>query len=72
MGTANPGTGDESRKAFEDAAQAAPRGIVSEFVSFLRHHKKWWLLPILLVLLVVGVLLILAASGAGPLLYPLF
>ncbi len=57
---------EESRKAPANA------GIVSEFLSFLKHNKKWWLLPIIIVLLLVGVLILLGGSVVAPLIYPLF
>ena len=57
---------------FRRAADEAPRGIVREFVDFLRHSKKWWLLPIVLILLGFGLLIVLGGSAAAPFIYTLF
>ena len=64
----------ESSKAadFAAGAQEQNAGLMSEFISFLKHNKKWWLLPILLVLLVVGVLVVLGGTAAAPFIYTLF
>jgi hypothetical protein len=59
---------------FEKAARSgkANKGIVSEFVDFLKENKKWWLAPIIIILLLFGVLIILAGTGAAPFIYTLF
>lgn len=51
--------------------QPAP-GFVAEFIDFLKTNKKWWLTPIIIALVLLSGLLILAATGAAPLIYPLF
>jgi len=63
-----------SENEFEKAARSGEgdRGLISEFVSFLRQNKKWWLAPILVVLLLFGALIILAGTGAAPFIYTLF
>ena len=64
----------DSPKSFEEAAKSEDgnRGLVSEFVGFLKENKKWWLAPILVILLLFGVLIILAGTGAAPFIYTLF
>jgi hypothetical protein len=57
---------------FEKAAQSAPKGVVFEFLGFLRENKKWWLIPMLLVMLIFGVVVALGATGAAPFIYTLF
>jgi len=64
----------EPNNEFEKAAQSGEgeKGLVAEFVSFLKENKKWWLAPIIIVLLLFGVLIILAGTGAAPFIYTLF
>ena len=64
----------DSPNSFEEAAKRGEgnRGLISEFVSFLKENKKWWLAPILVILLLFGVLIILAGTGAAPFIYTLF
>lgn len=58
---------------FLDAAsQKRERGIVGEFLGFMRENKAWWLTPILVVLGLVGVLVAAAGSGALAWVYTLF
>ena len=57
---------------FERQAEAPQRGIMREFIDFLRHNKKWWLTPIILVLLLVTVLIVLSSTAAAPFIYTLF
>ena len=61
-----------AKTAFEQAAQQQSRGVVAEFVDFLKTSKKWWLTPIILVLLLVGVLVLLSGTAAAPFIYALF
>ena len=56
----------------EQQASQSQRGIVGEFVDFLKHSKKWWLTPIIVVLLLVGLLVVLSGTGAAPFIYTLF
>jgi hypothetical protein len=58
---------------FDEAAKTAgDRGVVSEFLYFLKTTKKWWLLPIVVVLLLFGVLVFLSGTAAAPFIYTLF
>ncbi|HUU34452.1 MAG TPA: DUF5989 family protein [Vicinamibacterales bacterium] len=58
---------------FDEAAKVSGgRGVVSEFVYFLKTTKKWWLLPIVVVLLLFGVLIFLSGTAAAPFIYTLF
>ncbi|KAA1258407.1 hypothetical protein LF1_09260 [Rubripirellula obstinata] len=63
---------DSARTEFEQQAEQAELGFVSEFVLFLRENKKWWLLPLVGALLSIGLVSILAGSGAAPFIYTLF
>ena len=59
-------------EAFESRAAEAPRGAVSELLSFAFNNKKWWLTPIIVVLLGLGLLVILGGTAAAPFIYTLF
>ena len=59
-------------KSFEQEAQEESKGLLREYVDFLRHNKKWWLIPIIIALLLVGVLIVLSSSAAAPFIYTLF
>jgi hypothetical protein len=63
---------EEKRSVFEQASAGPQRGIVGEFVDFLRHNKKYWLIPLLAVLLLMGALIILGGTAAAPFIYTLF
>jgi hypothetical protein len=56
---------------FRSGAAAKERGLIAEFLGFLRETRTWWLAPILIVFLLLGVLLVLGATGVAPFLYPL-
>lgn len=61
---------DKPDDDFLNAAQhQKERGLIGEFIGFLKENKLWWLTPILLVLLVVGVLLVLGGTGVLPFIY---
>lgn len=62
----------ESAGDFMNEVNAAPVGILSEYVAFLRHNKKWWLTPILLALFIAGAAVITSGSAAAPFIYALF
>ncbi len=63
----------EKENDFLDAAShGKERGLVGEFIGFMRENKAWWMTPILLVLALVGVLLVAASTGALPFIYTLF
>jgi uncharacterized protein YdaL len=57
----------------QQAEQAAP-GLVSEFIDFVLHNKKWWMIPIVASLLILGLLVFLmsGAGGVAPFIYTLF
>jgi hypothetical protein len=60
-------------KFLEAASHDRERGIVAEFLGFMRENKMWWMMPILLVLALVGVMLVLGSNGAlAAFIYPLF
>ncbi len=53
-------------------AQQRSRGILAEYLAFLRYNKKWWLAPIILLLLAMGLLVLLGGTVAAPFIYTLF
>jgi len=57
---------------FAERSQEKERGVIAEFVAFLREEQKWWLTPIIVVLLLLGLLVVLASTGAAPFIYTLF
>jgi hypothetical protein len=60
-------------KDFKTAASESSRkGMLSEFLYFLKTSKKWWLMPVILVLVVFGVLVFLSSTAAAPFIYTLF
>ena len=63
---------NSEKSEFERKAGEKQRGLVSEFVDFLRQRKKWWLTPIILILLLVSLVVIFGGSGAAPFIYTLF
>jgi hypothetical protein len=63
---------DSPAEAFESRAAEAPKGAVSELLSFAFTNKKWWLTPIIVVLLGLGLLVILGGTAAAPFIYTLF
>lgn len=48
------------------------RGLISEYIYFLKTYKMWWLLPVMAMFLILGFLVILGGSKAALLLYALF
>lgn len=62
----------DTKSAFEQGANQKPRGVVGEFIDFLKTSKKWWLTPIILVLLLVGAIVLLSGTAAAPFIYTLF
>ena len=64
--------GSPSQSNFSQEADEAGKGVVGEFVEYLRYNKKWWLTPIIVVLLMVGVLVVFGGSAAAPFIYTLF
>lgn len=55
-----------------EAGHDKERGLIAEFVAFMRENKLWWMAPILIVLGLLGVLLVLGTTGAAPFLYALW
>jgi hypothetical protein len=49
------------------------RGIIGEYLSFLRQNKKWWMVPVVILLLLLGALLMVTeGSPLAPLIYTIF
>jgi hypothetical protein len=57
-----------------DAERPAParRGLVSEYLYFLKTYRMWWLLPILGLVAILGALVVLSGSQGALLIYALF
>jgi len=69
------GMSDGNSKTQDDFARHAQeqkRGLIREYIDFVKYNKKWWLVPIVSVLLIVGLVLILGSTAAAPLIYTLF
>jgi len=64
----NPKGDDE----FLAQASGKQRGLVAEFIGFLRANKKWWLAPIIISILLLGLLVVLGGTAAAPFIYTLF
>lgn len=63
----------ESKSELDELAQqASDRGLLADYLDYLKATKKWWITPIILALLLVGLLVFLSVSGAGPAIYPFF
>ena len=65
---------DDNPKDDEFLARASgkQRGLVSEFIGFLKANKKWWLAPIIISILLLGLLVVLGGTAAAPFIYTLF
>ena len=65
---------DDNPKDDEFLARAAgkQRGLVAEFIGFLKANKKWWLAPIIISILLLGLLVVLGGTAAAPFIYTLF
>lgn len=51
----------------------ADRGIIAEYLAFLRHNKRWWMAPIIILMLLLGALLVMTqGSPLAPLIYTIF
>jgi hypothetical protein len=49
------------------------KGVVSEFLQFLREEKKYWLVPIIVVFALFALLIMFSQSSAvAPFIYTLF
>jgi hypothetical protein len=62
----------ERKDEFETLANSERRGLLPEFLDFLKHNKKWWLLPMVLVILGLGALVLLGGTALAPFIYTLF
>ncbi len=63
---------DQNFGGFAQAGSHSRRGIVREFLGFIKYHKKWWLLPVLFIFLLLGLLVVAGGTGAAPFIYTLF
>ena len=53
---------------------AKRRGVIGEFLLFMKQHKAYWLLPLIITILLLAAIAVLAAIGGGSiswLMYPL-
>jgi hypothetical protein len=57
---------------FLTRASGKQRGLVAEFIGFLKANKKWWLAPIIISILLLGLLVVLGGTAAAPFIYTLF
>lgn len=48
------------------------RGLLEEYVYFLKTYKAWWLIPLFLLVTLMGILVMLGGTKAGLLIYALF
>lgn len=62
----------ERKDEFEALASDDRRGLLLEFLDFLKYNKKWWLLPMVLVILGLGALVLLGGTALAPFIYTLF
>ena len=62
----------EKENEFLSQASGKQRGLVSEFIGFLKANKKWWLAPIIISILLLGLLVVLGGTAAAPFIYTLF
>ena len=63
---------NSGKKSFQDLPQEADRGIIREFIDFLKYNKKWWLTPIMIVTLLLIAAALLLPSPVAPFIYALF
>ena len=57
---------------FMTAADAAPPGLLREFLDFLIEYHLWWLTPIVLALLLLAGLVFLSTTAIAPFIYPMW
>ena len=72
MSDSPPAPPADKNPELDALAQAKQRGMLAEFIGFLKHNKKWWLTPIILALLLMGILIALSGSAVAPFIYTLF
>lgn len=63
---------EENPKKSEFENEASEKGIIGEFVEFLKESGKFWLVPLLCILGLIGILVVLGQTGAAPFIYTLF
>ncbi len=63
---------NSGKQAFQVLTSVADRGIVREFIDFLKYNKKWWLTPIMIVTLLLIGAAVLLPSPVTPFIYSLF
>jgi len=63
---------NQTKNAFEQAAQEKQQGLLGEFWSMLKHNKKYWMAPLIILMLLLGLLIILGGTSAAPFIYTLF
>lgn len=54
------------------AKPVARRGLVGEYLYFLRTYKMWWLAPVLLIVGTLGVFVAISGTKAALMIYALF
>jgi len=50
----------------------ARRGLLSEYLYFLKTYRMWWLVPVLVLVAVMGALVMLSGTQGALLIYALF
>jgi len=63
---------DPKNSFVEQASASQRKGLVGEFIDFLKENKKWWLAPIVTVIVGLGLLVMLSGTAAAPFIYTLF
>lgn len=52
--------------------KAKRRGLLSEYVYFIRTYRMWWLVPVIAVAATLGTVVVMGGSKAALLIYALF
>lgn len=63
---------EENPQKSEFENEASEKGLIGEFVEFLKTSGKLWLIPLLGILGIIGILVVLGQTGAAPFIYTLF
>jgi len=63
---------DHEDQDFLDATETESRGLIGEFIGFMKDNAKWWLLPFLIVFALLGAAVMVGGSGAAPFIYTMF
>jgi hypothetical protein len=48
------------------------RGMLGEYLYFLKTYKKWWLAPVIATILILGVLVTIGGTQGALMIYALF